>query len=265
MISPATLDFPKDDHFKISLEVFEGPFDVLLSLIEAEKVAIWDISISKITNSYLAHLRQMREFNLEVSGRFLEMAAFLVELKSKMLLPADNPNNEELLAEAEQEKALLLARLIEYKTFKNLTGSLKQKAESRAHVHTRETLNEECLDALPLEKHIVIKNASLELLVKAFSRIWQNFELRLKQSPYQLAALRTYPIKDKMREIIERLQNSRSSMLFSEFFQDIDNRYEIIATFVGMLELARQQFILVAQNAIFDDIEIVPRKNIETQ
>ncbi|MDR1997231.1 MAG: segregation/condensation protein A [Candidatus Margulisbacteria bacterium] len=261
----ATLEFSKDDGFKISLEVFEGPFDVLLGLIEAEKLAIYDISISKITNSYLEYLHQLQALDLEVSGKFLEMAAFLIELKSKMLLPAENPDNQELLAEAEQEKTLLLERLIEYKAFKNLTRSLLQRENDFAHVHTRADINAEYLNSLPQEKNIVIKNADLELLVKAFNRIWQNFELRLLQSPYQLAVLHTYPIKDKMHEIIERIKNSKTSMLFSEFFQDIDNRYEIIATFVGMLELVRQQFILIVQNAIFDDIELVPRKNVETQ
>lgn len=264
--SGVTLEFKKDDDFKISLEVFEGPFDVLLGLIEEEKVAIYDVSISKITNSYLDYLHQMQERDLEVSSKFLEMAAFLIELKSKMLLPADNPNNEELLAEAEQEKAMLLQRLIEYKAFKNLTGDLLQREDDYAHVHTREDINTEYLNSLPLEKNIIIRNASLELLVKAFNRVWQDFELRaLTQEPYHLSVLRVYPIKEKMQAIIERLKNSKATMLFSEFFQDIDNRYEIIATFVGLLELVRQQFILVSQNEIFDDIEIVPRKNIETQ
>jgi len=264
--SGITLEFKKPDDFQISLEVFEGPFDVLLGLIEEEKLAIYDVSISKITNSYLEYLSKMQERDLEVSSKFLEMAAFLIELKSKMLLPADNPNNEELLAEAEQEKTMLLKRLIEYKAFKSLTGDLLRREDDYAHVHTREDINTAYLNSLPLEKNIIIRNASLELLVTAFNRVWQDFQKRANnKDPYYLSALRVYPIKEKMTEIIERLKSSRIAMLFSEFFQNIDNRYEIIATFVGLLELVRQQFILVRQNDLFDDIEIIPRKNIETQ
>jgi segregation and condensation protein A len=260
-----TLEFKKDDAFQISLEVFEGPFDVLLNLIEEEKLAIYDVSISKITNAYLEYLHKLQALDLEVSSKFLEMAAFLIELKSKMLLPAENPDNEALLAEAEQEKTMLLERLIEYKAFKNLTHDLLRREDDYAHVHTREDINTEYANSLPLEKNIIIRNASLDLLVKAFNRIWQNFELRaLVEEPYYLS-LHTYPIKDKMHEIIERLKNSKTTMMFSEFFANIDNRFEIIATFVGMLELVRQQFILIVQNDIFDDIEIVPRKNIESQ
>lgn len=265
MISPVSLEFKKDDQFKISLDVFEGPLDVLLEFVKEEKVAIWDISISKITNSYLEYIRQMQALDLEISSEFLEMAAFLIELKSKMLLPADNPNNEELLAEAEQEKAMLLARLIEYKSFKNLTGSLIERENFYAHVHTREAINAECLDAMPIEKNIIIRNASVELLVKAFQRIWADFEKRANpDDPYYLS-LHTYPIKEKMHEIVELLKDSQSKMLFSEFFKDINDRSEIIATFIGILELVRQQLIVIAQTELFDDIEIAARTTINTE
>jgi len=265
MISPVTLKFKEEDEFKISLDIYKGPLDVLLNLIKEKEVDIYKVSISEITNSYLNYLIQQQTLDLEVGSEFIEMAAFLIELKSKLLLPADNPNNEELLAEAEQEKAMLLERLIEYKAFKNLTGELLQRENDYAHVHTREEINHDYLNALPIEKNIVIRNASLDLLVTAFNRIWKDFEERAKtQDPYYLS-LRSYPIKDKMHEIVERLKDSKDRMMFSEFFQDLNDRSEIIATFIGMLELVRQQMISVVQNDLFDDIEIVPRKNIETK
>ena len=258
-----TLQEPlKKDDFKVQLEVFEGPFDLLLNLIDEEKVEIFDVSISKITAAYLDYLHKMQKLDLEISSHFLEVAAFLIKLKSEKLLPEDpGPDPDPGFAE---EKRLFLERLIQYKAFKNLTQNLLQCEDMHAHVHTREEINTAYLNTLPAEKNVVFRNAQVELLVKAFNRVWQNYLLRGHVGE-DIVLPEIFPVREKMQQIIDRLKDSSSSMLLSEFFLDINKRSEIIATFIAMLELVRQQFILIVQNAIFDDIEISARKNMETR
>jgi segregation and condensation protein A len=255
------LELQPNDDFKVQLEIFEGPFDLLLKLIDEEKVEIFDVSLSKITAAYLEHLHKMQELNLEISSHFLEVAAFLIHLKSKKLLPED-PGPEEDPGFA-AEKRLFLERLIQYKTFKKLTQNLLQREDTYTHVHTRDIINNAYLNALPAEKNIVFRNAQVELLVKAFNRVWQNFIVSGADITIPLPKI--FPVREKMQQIIERLQDAPTALLLSEFFQNLSDRSEIIATFIAMLELVRQQFILVAQNAIFDDIEISARKNLGAQ
>ncbi|GBR76782.1 segregation and condensation protein A [Candidatus Termititenax persephonae] len=260
--SEAVLAPRSKDDFQVQLEVFEGPFDLLLKQIDEEKVGIFEVSISKITTDYLDYLHKLQELDLEISSYFLEVAAFLVHLKSKKLLPEDpDPDPDSGFAE---EKRLFLERLIQYKAFKNLTRSLLQREDAYAHVHTREAINNAYLDSLPAEKPIVFRNSQVELLVKAFQRVWQNFILRSRAGE-DIVPPEIFPVREKMRQIIDRLQDSPAGLLLSEFFQDINKRSEIIATFIAMLELVRQQFILIAQNAIFDDIEISMRQNMENR
>ncbi|MDR1323128.1 MAG: segregation/condensation protein A [Candidatus Margulisbacteria bacterium] len=255
------LELQPNDDFKVQLEVFEGPFDLLLQLIDEEKVEIFDVSLSKITAAYLEHLHKMQELNLEISSHFLEVAAFLIHLKSKKLLPEDpGPEQDPGFA---AEKRLFLERLIQYKAFKNLTQTLLQRGDAYAHVHTRDIINNDYLNTLPTEKNIVFRNAQVELLVKAFKRVWQNFIVSGADIIIPLPKI--FPVREKMQQIIERLKDSPAALPLSEFFQNLNDRSEIIATFIAMLELVRQQFILVAQNAIFDDIEISARKNIGAQ
>jgi segregation and condensation protein A len=161
------------------------------------------------------------------------------------------------------EKRLFLERLIQYKAFKKLTQNLLRREDAYAHVHTRDVINNDYLNTLPTEKNIVFRNAQVELLVKAFNRVWQNFIASGADITIPLPKI--FPVREKMQQIIERLKDAPAALLLSEFFQNLNDRSEIIATFIAMLELVRQQFILVAQNAIFDDIEISARKNIGAQ
>jgi segregation and condensation protein A len=253
----------KPEEFKIKLEVFEGPFDLLLHLIEQEKVAIHEISINKITAAYLEYLHAMQQHDLDVSSEFLVMAAILIELKSKSLLPANNPDNEDLLAEAEAEKKALLEKLVEYKIYKTLARELAEKERDNLYVHTRDDINQELIETYPGEKIIHVRNAEIDFLVAAFNRVWQDFQLRVVTRDIKHLSQRLVSVKEKMHNILERLKKPYAKISFYELFDNATSKFDIIATFIGILELARQQFIYVSQNVVFDDIEIVARKNID--
>jgi segregation and condensation protein A len=250
------------DGFKVKLEVFEGPFDLLLHLVEEQKVAVYDISISQITAAYLEYLHHLQKLDLDISGEFMVLAALLIEMKSKMLLPADNPDNEALLAEAEAERKALLERLVEYKAFKNLAKGLAEKEYQNLHVHTREHINEELWHEYPGEKKINLKNVALPDLLNAFNKVWQDFELRVLTKDINPFSNKIVSIRDKMHDIVEILKKAYTKLTFSDLFKEAVNRFEIIATFIALLELVRQQFILIVQSDLFDEIEIIARKNI---
>jgi len=248
--------------YTVQLPVFEGPFDALLHLIEEQKVDIYEVTISTITAGYLAYIRQMQTMDLELSSEFMIMAAILIEMKSKMLLPKDNQNNDDILAEAEAEKMALLDRLVEYKSFKTMAQKLAEREAENLFVHTREDINIELINTLPLERVVHLKNIDMPILLRAFSRVWQEFELRIMTREIQHMSQTYFSIKNKMQIIVETLIHSQTMVTFSSLFSDVTQRTEIIATFIAVLELVRQQFVLIMQNDVFDEIEIIARKNI---
>jgi segregation and condensation protein A len=183
-------------------------------------------------------------------------------MKSKMLLPKDNQNGDDLLAEAEAEKMALLDRLVEYKTFKTMAQALAAREAENLFVHTREDLNNELINALPLERIVHLKNVDMEALLRAFNRVWQEFEIRIMTREIEHMSQTYYSVKNKMQIIVETLLHSQTAVTFTSLFTDATQRTEIIATFIAVLELVRQQFVLIMQNDVFDEIEIIARKNI---
>ena len=248
--------------FKVKVKDFEGPFDLLLHLVEEKEIEIWDINISEITADYLNYLHRMQELDLNIAGEFMVMAAILIEMKSKMLLPNNSAEDSEAIIEAEEERRHLLEKLIEYKAFKNLTQKLFAKEDKFKYVWTREHINKKILDNFPAEKVINIKNASMENLTRCFNRVWQDFELRVITHEIGHVSEHIFSVKSKMYDIISRLRGNAAGMMFTDFFYEAAGRYEIIATFLALLELIRQGLILAVQKDLFDDIEIILRLNI---
>ncbi len=252
--------------FKIKLEKFEGPFDVLLHLIDEKKIEIYDISISDITSSYLAYLEQLRSLDLEVAGEFLLMAAILIEMKSRMLLPVGSVVDSEALLEAEAARKALLEKLIEYKSFKQLAVKLVEREEIFSHALTREHINRHYLSAnFNVKQNLILKNATSEEFLRAFQKVWQDFELRVLTREIDHVSPMLFSVRDKMYEIVEKLQHHHARIMFTELFLSVSNKYEIIATFLAILELIKQQLLLAVQNDLFDDIEIIARKNLQKE
>lgn len=236
----------------VKLEMFEGPLDLLLHLIEKAEVDIYDIPIAEITQQYLEYLDLMQEMDLEVASEFLVMAATLVEIKSKMLLP--KPKKEDSSEPDIDPREELVQKLIEYKKYKEFTLLLKDKFEIYEKVFYK---NPE-----PIEDYISeftsITGVTADLLARTLSDIIKNNSTKSKRV-YRQIFRETYTVDDKIKEITKMLV-SKSNFYFEELFEDTCDKYEIIVTFLATLEMVKRRLILVEQYLNFDKILIKRRK-----
>jgi len=237
---------------KFKLENFEGPLDLLLHLIEKAEVDIYDIPISEITQQYLEYLDYMQEMDLEVASEFLVMAATLVEIKSKMLLP--KPKKEDNSAQEIDPREELVQKLIEYKKYKEFTLLLKDKFEIYEKVFYK--------SAEPIEDYLSdftsITGVSVDLLAKTLSSIIQKNSTSSKRKVREIHR-ETFTVDDKIKEI-SRLLVIKSVFYFEELFDESADKYEIIVTFLATLELVKRKFITVEQYLNFDRILVKRRK-----
>ena len=238
--------------YKIVLDSFEGPLDLLLSLIEKQKIDIYDIPINVITEQYLDYIEQMEILNLEVTSDFLLMAATLLQIKSKMLLPKVKVEAEE--EEEEDPREELVRRLLAYKKFKEAEAKLRNYEEIGLQSFTKPQedltqFEEEEVDLGPLD---------VESLFMTLNRILNKRGLAVED--FDLGAIRRdeYSVKDCTENILRRLEDSRT-IKFSQLLRADSSKNEIVAYFLSVLELMKAKTILVEQEYAFADLII--RKN----
>ena len=229
--------------YKIHLEVFEGPLDLLLYLIKKEELNIYDIPITRITDQYLEYLNLMEILDLEVAGEFLVMAATLMQIKSRMLLPPD-PAGE--APEELDPRAELVRRLLEYKAFKEAADKLRGFEGKRSELFTRFGAEPE-LDG----GDSPFLEVSLFDLISAFSLVLKN----LPKSDFHEVLKDEFTVAEKVHEIFHRLVKE-PVIYFSELCKSSKNKFEVITTFLAILELIRLKEVLVRQADHFSDIEI---------
>jgi segregation and condensation protein A len=231
----------------IKLARFEGPLDLLLHLIKRDEIDIYDIPIAHITQQYLAYLELMRILDLEVAGDFLVMAATLMRIKAKMLLPLPGLGEEE--EDEGDPREELVQRLIEYRQFKEAAGTLKEREGGRRLLHERGMLpGEEEMGPLPLAP------ASLFALLDALNRVLSRLP---EQTVYEVQG-EVYDLDDKMA-LIASLAAEQGHLTFESLLSRCRVRLEMIVTFIAMLELIKQGRIAVVQTVEFGEIEIVYR------
>ncbi|MFI5370409.1 MAG: segregation and condensation protein A [Candidatus Eisenbacteria bacterium] len=231
----------------VRLERFEGPLDLLLHLIKRDEIDIYDIPIAHITQQYLGYLDLMRSFDLEVAGEFLVMAATLMRIKAKMLLPLPAVGEEEEEGDPREE---LVQRLVEYRQFKEAAGTLKQQEEIRRRLFERGMLpGEDEAGPLPLA------SATLFDLLDALNRVLA----RTAQPPVYDVRGEVYDMEDKMA-LIGRVLAEEGSILFSTLMTRCHARGEIIVTFMALLELIKLGGVAVVQSEVFGEISIVARE-----
>jgi segregation and condensation protein A len=238
--------------YKVKLEIFEGPLDLLLYLIKKEELDIYDIPIAKITDQYLEYLEMMKLLDLDIAGEFIVMAATLMQIKSKMLLPPEEVSQE---AEAEEEdpRAELVKRLLEYKKFKEAADELAKK-EARANaLYTRKNEEKIFLEA----EDSPFFEASIFDLLTAFSKILKEVP---KETFYKLIK-DEFTVTEKIHDIFHMLVN-KPKIYFSELFIRARSKLEIVVTFLAILELIRLKEVLIAQKRPFGEIEII--RNTDT-
>lgn len=238
--------------YKVKLEVFEGPLDLLLYLIKKEEIDIYDIPIARITDQYLEYLELMQLLDLTIAGEFLVMAATLIHIKSKMLLPAD-PTQEE--QEEEDPRAELVKRLLEYKKFKEAATELAHKESHQKHFFSRVGPGID-MDALPASEEEFVE-ASLFDLITAFTKVLKN----IPKEAFHKVIKDEFTVSEKIHDILHMLCD-RKALLFTELFKAARNKFEVITIFLAILELIKIREIQVRQIAPFGEIEIV--RNVET-
>jgi segregation and condensation protein A len=236
----------------VKLERFEGPLDLLLHLIKRDEIDIYDIPIARITQQYLAYIELMRSLDLEVAGEFLVMAATLMRIKARMLLPLPAPGEEEEEGDPREE---LVQRLVEYRQFKEAAGTLKLREEERRLLYERGMLpGEDEAGPLPLAP------ASLFDLLDAFNRV----VARLPQAAVYEVQGEVYDL-DEWMSLIARTVAEDGALQFSTLMQRCRARAEMIVTFIALLELVKLGQVAVLQSEAFGDIAIVARDPGETK
>lgn len=231
---------------KIKLEVFEGPLDLLLYLIRKEEIDIYDIPIAKITEQYLEYIEFMKLLDLSIAGEFILMAATLMHIKSKMLLPPD-PN--EVKEEEEMDPRLeLVQKLLEYKKFKEAAGQLFEKEMRQKDIFSRGAGNfnvDAEKDAKPSFE------ASLFDLITAFNKVLKDIP---KEVFYEVIK-DEFTVEGKMHDIFHIL-TGRPVIYFSDLFKNAKSKFEIVTIFLAILELIRLKEIVAVQDEPFSEIKV---------
>jgi len=228
--------------YKVELPFYEGPMDLLLHLIKRNEIDIYDIPIALITEQYLEYIEMLKVLNLDSIGDFLVMAATLMQIKSKMLLP---PSQEEEERDEKDPREELVKRLIEYKKFKEAAKNLSGREEYFSELFEREGGSEE------FGKEEVLLEVSVFDLISAFRSIIGKVE----EKEFHEVTLQKMTINDKISYIMERL-NSKTDLTLQDLFLEMNNKIEMIITFVALLELIRLRLIKVVQRSPFATIEI---------
>ena len=234
--------------YRVRLDEFEGPLDLLLHLIKKNEINIYDIPIAVITKQYLEYISLMKYLNLEVAGEFLVMAATLIHIKSRMLLPDDSEGDDEDDG-GEDPRAELVHRLLEYKQFKEAAGELVQRGQQWREVFGRPAFLEVERPSLPEGEDDTPLDLTLFDLVDAFQDIIQRTPAK---ALVELTA-EYLTVKDRMNYILERLE-SESAIPFETLFYPEEGRLVVIVTFLGLLELVRIKLVRAYQSEAFGSI-----------
>ena len=229
--------------YKVQLPFFEGPMDLLLHLIKKNEIDIYDIPIAFITEQYLGYIEMLKVLNLDSIGDFLLMAATLMYIKSKMLLPP-TPDEEGEEADPREE---LVKRLVEYKKFKEAAESLGKREQYYSELFDREAKVE------GIEKEEILLEVSIFDLISAFRDITS----RIVEKGFHEVTARKMTITDKISHIMEKL-NAQSSLTLQDLFLEMTSKLEMVVTFLAVLELIRLKLIKVVQRSPFATIEIYP-------
>jgi len=233
--------------YKIQLPNFEGPFDLLLFFIKRDELNIYDIPISKITEEFLAYIRLMKYFDLELAGEFILMASTLMQIKTQMLLPKAVIVNEDGTEEADP-RAELTRKLLEYKQYKAASETLSEFEESQKYAYYRNVFSSDLSQAEEAQDY---KNATLFDLMRAFKSVLDRKKVEKKEHVVQLIPM---SVEERGGQIINKLKASpRLSFFEICAFQD---KQVIVITFLAILDLVKNRRIRFVQSELFDDVII---------
>ncbi|MFW8051805.1 segregation/condensation protein A [Vagococcus fluvialis] len=242
----------------VKLDIFEGPLDLLLHLIKTLEIDIYDIPIAEITEQYMFYIRSMKELDLELAGEYIVMAATLMAIKSKTLLPVTEVSYDEsdYLEEVDPREELV-AQLLEYRKFKYAAGVLKEKEIERGKYYTKEAVNlDEYKETVePLAPNEV---TTIDLFL-AFSDVL-NRQKELEPMETSIVA-EEFSIEDKINEITSRIfrLNAKEGLTFESLFF-VYSRNEIVTTFMAVLELVKSGVVIAKQKQVSEPIVLYKRE-----
>jgi segregation and condensation protein A len=234
--------------YPVHLENFDGPLDLLLHLIKRNEVNIYDIPITLITKQYLEYIDLMQEMNLDIAGEFLVMAATLIHVKSRMLLPRADPTQDD---PEEDPREALVRRLLEHQKFKAAAELLHERETLRSAQWTRPDgpIAEIAGEAPEPEVEV-----DLFSLISAFRAVVE----RAKQRPKVYLPSEQIPIEDRIEQLMARLSETEA-LGFEDLFADVESRAGMIVTFLAMLEMIRLKLVRVFQSGVVGPIRVYKR------
>ena len=242
--------------YRCKLDIFEGPLDLLLHLVKEQKMDIYDIPIAEITRQYMSYLEMMQELNLELVGEYLVMAAELTRIKSKVLLPAPETDEEWDAGGGEDPRAELMRRLREYQRYRDAAFELRMKEHDQAQIFARGGQIE--IEGNSEAKELV--DASVFDLFKAYQKI---LDAKSFEKDYEIE-ITEMSVTDRIQYILEIL-NASESVTFESLFTVLNKKQEVIVTFLAILELMRLKLLRVQQTNHFETIRIYKSADQETQ
>ncbi|MCD5414272.1 MAG: segregation/condensation protein A [Clostridiales bacterium] len=237
--------------YRIKIESFEGPFDLLFQLIEKNKIDIYDIPIHEIAKQYIEHVLAMDELNLDTTSEFLVLAATLLEIKSKMLLPVELEEGEQLELEDADPRNELVRKLLEYKKYKIIAEMFKEREKEFFKIFYK--LKDEIVSD---ENEECFNNTTIQDIFVSFQKIIEknNISIDFRTNIHQLKK-EHFTVDEKIEVILDLLQTSKTLKL-NQFFLLSNSIGEIITIFLAILELIKLERITVYQNSCFNEITL---------
>lgn len=242
--------------YHVKIDAFEGPLDLLLHLINRLEIDIYDIPVSEITEQYMLYIHTMQELHLDIASEYLVMAATLLSIKSRMLLPKQEEDlfEDEYGEEPEEDpRDELMRRLIEYRKYKEAAEDLRSLEEDRSRVYTKapSDLSEFVTES---QAHMDSLNVSIYDMLGAFQKMLRRKKI---QKPVQTKIARQeIPIEKRMEEILTDLRSTPGRRKFQELFPS-NSKEHLVVTFLAILELMKTHSIIIEQENNFSDIYIM--------
>ena len=237
--------------YSIKITNFEGPLDLLCYLIDKNKMDIYDIKISEITDQYIEYINNMERMNLDVTSEFLVMSSTLLYLKSKHLLPKEQDNEEEITEEE------LIRRIIEYKKYKEITKKMKENfTENSKRFYKLE-------EKIQLPKQKIDKEYDKKIIPKIYKELIERNKDKINQNASnieKIAITETYTVGDKVKDMYRALIKNKKFIFNKLFSLKKHNKNEVVTAFTGLLELSRRSKVITQQNELFGDIEVEKNK-----
>lgn len=237
----------ESNKYALKLDNFEGPLDLLCHLIDKNKVDIYDINIAEIADQYIDYINKMEEMNLEIASEFLLMASTLVYLKSKQLLPKEGEDEAELTEEE------LIARIIEYKRYKEITKTLREFYDENSKRFYR------IPETIELPKQKLEREYSSELLTERYKRLIEAQEVKMNinaKNIEKIAIIEQFTVASKVKDMFRALIKHKSFVFNKLFSIKEKSRPEVVTAFSGLLELSRRSKVVTEQEEIFGDIVV---------